>query len=463
MMDGGARRVTAHAVRTWHFADALRRAGHEILLCTVSQNLSKADPPTQFVERREKGGIPYDNVDMRIGDMLAYFRQRCDAFQPDGIVGVTTEPAGWVCHMRPTAPVWCDLHGWVMAEAQLKAARDGNDDVLPHFWFHERAVLRRADKISAVTHAHRFAVLGELATIGRLNRHNVHYDLVVRIPCSVDVDSIRSPSDRLILRRLVGQDNAFVVLWSGAFNTWTDPATLFEGLEQAMAAEPTVHFAATGGVVPGHADAVLEEFQARVERSPHRGRFHLLGWVEAERFADYVAAADLAVCADFPCLETSIGVRTRLLEAMAHGVPIVLTRGTELSVELEHAGAGWIVEPRNPAMLAERICAAARDRAMAARMGAVCRHFVEEHYSVQRTFGPLLEWAEHPAYAPDNALKRLESPTIIEATVNRMDADARALDYAEDIPAMARAQAELARLRAKWPLRLWRWLKRRFR
>lgn len=466
MMDGQARRVTAHAARTWHFVTALRRAGHDVAVYTVSQTISPLDPLERFVEAREKKGVTYENLDMRMGNMLAYLAERCETFRPDGVVGVSTEPASWACRMRPTVPIWADLHGWVMAEAQLKAACDGNDDILSYFWQHERPVLRRADKISAVSNAQRFALLGELATVGRLNRHNVEYELVVTIPSSVDP---RRPEGGGQRREARGNQalashfpppTSFTVLWNGAFNTWTDVATLADGLEWAMARDPNLYFIATGGAIPGHADSVFERFRERVNRSPHCARYRLIGWVTAEQFPVCLSASHAAICVDFPCVESSVGTRTRLLEAMAAGLPVVMTRGTELSADIEGAGVGCVVAARDPQALGEKLVELAHDRERAARMGQQARDFVERRYSIERTLEPLVRWAARPCFAPDNALKHAESPTIFEVAANRLEADARALDRA-DIASLVEAQQQLARLRSRWPLRLWRWLRRR--
>ncbi|KPK71912.1 MAG: hypothetical protein AMJ84_05320 [Acidithiobacillales bacterium SM23_46] len=461
MMDGGACRVTAHAWRTWHFVSALRHAGHEVALYTVSQTISPLDPLGQFAEPRTRDGVAYENLDMRAGNMLAYLIERYQAFRPDCVVGVSTEPASWACRMRPTVPVWADLHGWVMAEAQLKAARDGNDDILSHFWQHERPILRRADTVSVVSTAQRFALLGELATVGRLNRHNVRHDLVVTIPSSVDFTSLAKPSETDCIRRLVGGDDAFVVLWSGSFNTWTDAATLFDALEWVMTRDSTVHFVATGGAIPGHVDSVFEAFSERVSRSPHGSRYHLVGWVGSHEFPAYLAGSHLAVCVDFPCLETSVGTRTRLVEAMAYGLPVLITRGTELSTELEREHIGWVLAPGEPQALGERILKCAGEREQTASMGKRARRFVEQHYAIEQTMEPFLRWADRPCFAPDNALKRGESPTIFEAATNRLESDARALDDIEDIPSLAEARRELERLRSQRRSRLWRFWQRR--
>jgi hypothetical protein len=228
-----------------------------------------------------------------------------------------------------------------------------------------------------------------------------------------------------------------------------------------MERDPRIHFVATGGAIPGHADAVFDAFRERVNRSPNCSRYHLVGWVAAEQFPAYLAASHLAICVDLPCLETLLGTRTRLLEAMAAGLPVVMTRGTELSADLEREGVGWVMAPRDPTALGKTILECARDRERTAHMGKLARQFVEQRYSIEKTMAPLLKWAERPCFAPDNAVKRAQSPTIFEAAVNEMEANARALDDVADVQSLVEARRDLDRLRSKWPLRLWRWMRRK--
>jgi hypothetical protein len=146
---------------------------------------------------------------------------------------------------------------------------------------------------------------------------------------------------------------------------------------------------------------------------------------------------------------------------MAAGLPVAMTRGTELSADLERAGVGWVVTPRDPAALGQTILEYARDRKRTTEMGKLARQFVVQRYSIEKTMAPLLKWAERPCFAPDNAVKRAQSPTIFEAAVNALEANARALDDVADVQSLLDARRDLERLRSKWPLRLWRWMQGR--
>jgi len=224
-----------------------------------------------------------------------------------------------------------------------------------------------------------------------------------------------------------------------------------------MSADPSIHFVATGGPIPGHADSVYDGFQAKVGGSANQSRYHLFGWVAADEFPGLVASSHVALIADLPCVETRTGTRTRLLEAMAAGLPVVMTRGTELSCELERAGVGWVVEQRNSKALGEAIIQCAHDRAEAKRMGERARGFVCEHYSIERTIAPAAEWAAQPAFAPDNAVKRALCARIGSTALNPLEAAARAIDGAENVAALVEAGRRFERLQSS---RLWRWLLR---
>ena len=104
------------------------------------------------------------------------------AVRPKAILAVSYEVAAMVCEIDHPYPVWADMPGWIMAEAQLKATASQDDSFIDQFSKREKAVLRRADKISVVSHNQRHATLGELALLGRLNRRNLDYPLVHVLP-----------------------------------------------------------------------------------------------------------------------------------------------------------------------------------------------------------------------------------------------------------------------------------------
>ena len=168
----------------------------------------------------------------------------------------------------------------MMAEKQGQAARTKCDDHLVEAWRKESLVARRADKLSTVSRPQLHALLGEMASIGRLNRFTFHYHFAHHIPeaCHpaflVPIDPKANP----VLRGPVVPPDAFVILWSGGYNYWTDPKFLFDFIEGAMAADSRIHYVSTGGAIEGYNNETYNEFVKHVETSTHRDRYHLLGW-----------------------------------------------------------------------------------------------------------------------------------------------------------------------------------------
>jgi glycosyltransferase involved in cell wall biosynthesis len=88
--------------------------------------------------------------------------------------------------------------------------------------------------------------------------------------------------------------------------------------------------------------------------------------------------ADLAVLAS-----DTEGLPNAVLEAMAHGVPVVATAVGGVPELLGSSGAGTVVPVRDPSALGEAIRTYLEDPALRQRAGEIGRREVEEKYSVE--------------------------------------------------------------------------------
>ena len=71
-----------------------------------------------------------------------------------------------------------------------------------------------------------------------------------------------------------------------------------------------------------------------------------------------------------------------LMEAMAAGIPVVQPRVGAFPEIIDKTGGGLIVEPGDPAALADGILALAQDPALADRLGRAGAAGVREHYTL---------------------------------------------------------------------------------
>ncbi|GAA6617514.1 glycosyltransferase [Scytonema sp. NUACC26] len=84
------------------------------------------------------------------------------------------------------------------------------------------------------------------------------------------------------------------------------------------------------------------------------------------------------------------GHPTAVLEAMAYGIPCLLTPGTNIATEVSVANAGWSVEP-NPEAIANTLLCILQARSQLQSKGYAARSLVENKYSSEQIGMQLLQ------------------------------------------------------------------------
>ena len=402
------RRQYAANLRTWHFTRPLLDAGHQIRL--IGGRLPKTYPEgADPISLTHRDGLEYYSLSGELFHDQGYIQQLADEFDPEAILGINTHPSARVVLIDTERPIWCDLNGWIMAEAQTKSYVYDDDRYLSHFWNMEREVLDRADVISTVSEAQAHATVGELALRGRLGRKCFGYNFVHTIPNAIsEVDYQHS---RNVFRGSLVDKQAFVVLWAGGYNTWTHVDLLYEALTTAMAEVPHLVFVSTGGAIEGHDEITFESFRQRAAASIYADRFHFAGWVPTEDVPSYYFESDLGINVDSFNYETVFGARNRLNDMMKVGLPVLTTTGTEISHVIARRELGLTCATGDAAGFAERLIWAARHPQELATMAEAGREFVHFEFSYERTTEPVRTWAEKPWRAPDHG-ERIEFGNI---------------------------------------------------
>jgi glycosyltransferase involved in cell wall biosynthesis len=446
---------SGQALRTWHFARPLLDAGNAVDLVVLQvegqANRKPDDPP---LIPRTRGDFPYSVINAADpAQILAIMQDHVGRNRFDGIVAVNLNAANIACRLATRLPIWADLNGHVMGEAQTKCVVYGSDEYLKHFWERERLALRRADRFSAVSYKQMCAVLGELGAVGRLNRFTATHPFLTVIPNAAYeefLDPASYPSERCY-RGTVFPDDSFAVLWSGAFNTWTDTLSLAASLSLAMEQDSRIRFVVTGGAVPGHDERTYEGFLGEMERTGFLDRCHLLGWVEARELFALYRECDLGINIDALNYETMFGARNRLTNMMAAGLPILTTIGTEITEIVEESRLGYTARIGKVQDFADAILRACRypteRRTFAQRAKAYCL----ENFSYEATTRILCQWAEKPALAPDNAAKISRWPderNPSRVALNTLEEEAMLIE-GNSLPELLQQRADLLALREK--------------
>jgi glycosyltransferase involved in cell wall biosynthesis len=394
-------------IRTWQFASGLRAAGHRVRLLSMVI-------PGVYEEGELRTEELRDGIEIRRlpGDRFsdgATVSAEIEGFAPSALVGATVYGSLALARAAGELPLWGDQFGHVMAEAQAKASLEESNWPLPRWWRMIQPVMSRVDKVSVVSERQRYAAIGELGALGRLSAQTCGYEFTSVVPCGL---SPREETIRPVLRGVRIPAEAFIVLWSGSFNVWSDVETLFNGMTAAMESDQRIRFVSTGGAIAGHDAETYARFRRLVAGSDLRDRFHLEGWVKRELVPSYLAEADLGVLTDLPMYEGMLGSKNRIVEWMAVGLPAAYNRLGDLGELLERRGLGLVFPLGDAEALASRIVWAAGHPRELAEMAGRARTTSRRDFSYEATTRELAAWAADPRRAPDAALLRMASTPL---------------------------------------------------
>ncbi|MBN2072323.1 MAG: glycosyltransferase family 4 protein [Actinobacteria bacterium] len=401
-------KVYGTGIRTWQFAQPLLDKGHR--LCLVCYAVPSAYPDgfvsTSFKDYKY-GNYSFEyhilkKDDFEDKDLLLKI---AGEFNPDCMVGCTFYPSfiGTKLKNAPgdkAVPLWADLFGHVMAEAQARSCIDKNDRHLFHYWNSEYNIITGADIFSCVSARQEYATIGELGAVGRLNTFTCGYEFTRTIPCGLP--SEKYEHKKRVIRGENGiEKDDFVILWTGGYNTWTDVDTLFKGLSLAMDSNPKIKFVSTGGEIPEQDMKTYPHFLSMIESSPYKNRFVMKGWIPGSEVPDHYLEADAGINIDRDIYEVRLGSKNRILDWFRAGLCVLTSNVCELAELMAGAGAGYVFEPGNPGDLADKLIMLASDPEKARTAGKKGMEFGFSQFNFKKTTLPLQQWVEDPKMAPD--------------------------------------------------------------
>lgn len=394
-------KIEAAHYRTWQFLEPLLEDGHQICLCagTRRESARAENVPPAWRERLQYCPIPFGS-----GDWVKQMQAAHDAFQPDCVVAVNFSHCLYATKLKTDAPIWMEIYGDMLTIMQASYYRKRSDRGLDTQIAFMAEVLRKGDVFSGCGRAQCHMLVGELAMVGRLNQHTFGYEFTREIlpgspPQAASALSARAGRPFLAAHGISEDD--FVLLWCGGYNTWTDVDTLFCGLEQAMQANPRLHYVSVGANTYNAPDNVYVRFGEMAAKSAFAERYHLLGWRPWSEMADFYRESDAGINIDALHYETIFGTRTRLVEMIAAGLPVVTSLGAELSYLLRDYGAALTFAVGDWQGLGAALARLAGEPELTHSMAQKAWHYAQHDLSFGVTTEPLRAWVAAPVHAPD--------------------------------------------------------------
>jgi hypothetical protein len=123
-------------------------------------------------------------------------------------------------------------------------------------------------------------------------------------------------------------------------------------------------------------------------------------WVDYSQRQNFLMEADIGVSTHHDHIETTFSFRTRILDYLWAGLPMVLTEGDHFAELVEKEGLGIVVPAEDPSALASALEKVLYDREFAAAARANVARVREEFYW-ERVLEPLVNFVANPQPAAD--------------------------------------------------------------
>lgn len=380
------------AIRVWHMARTLSRE-HEVRLVT------KADVA---ISHPDFGVEHFD--DDSLHEMVGW---------ADVIVfqGFLLDEHPWV--KSTDSIIVADLYDPFHLE-QLEQFRDlplhQRSDAIGHSIRVLNEQIRRGDFFLCASEKQRDFWLGQLSALQRVNPYVYEADeslrsLLAVVPFGVEDEPPRrtGPGLRGVVPG-IGKDDK-VIIWGGGIYNWFDPLTLIRAVDKLRATVPEARLVFMG---TKHPNPDVPQMRVAVEARALSDELGLTGshvffnegWVPYDERQNHLLDADIGVSTHFEHVETAYSFRTRILDYLWCGLPVVSTEGDTLAGIITERGLGVAVPPEDVDALAAALERSLTDSAFAQSCSRAALDLASE-LRWSTVLEPLVTYCRTATRAPD--------------------------------------------------------------
>jgi len=270
-------------------------------------------------------------------------------------------------------------------------------------------LLRIGDFFICASEKQRDFWLGLLTALGRINP--LTYDDDSRLRRLIDVVPFGIPEDppthsRQTLKGVhpgIKQEDK-VILWGGGIYNWFDPLTLIRAIDKIASKRDDVKLFFMGVRHPNPDIPQMKMCAEAIKLSEElklKDKYVFFNqWAAYEDRQNFLLEADIGISTHLEHLETEFSFRTRVLDYIWAGLPVITTEGDFIASLVEQKDLGIVVDYEDPDQLATAITQLLDDADLHKR----CRENlirIASDYTWKNATRPLNKFCQEPVFAPD--------------------------------------------------------------
>lgn len=391
------KKLAGPAIRAWNMADLLSRS-HDVALVSLS-TVEPLDAPFRIVPVTPGDDRTFAKLE-KWADVIVFQGHAMDVFsslrESKKIIVVDI--------YDPMHLEQLEQGRELPAEQWARQVSDATESL--------NGQLERGDFFLAASERQKMFWLGQLASLGRLSPTTYQGDpdfdgLLSVAPFGLSPTPPEHQRDVLKgVHEGIGVDDQ-LLLWSGGLYNWFDPETLIRAVADLSKRRPSVRLFFQGTKHP-HPGVPEMEIVARSRRLAAElgvldsSVFFNDSWVDFTDRQNYLTEADAGVSTHFSHIETTFSFRTRILDYLWAGLPMVVTAGDHFADLIEAESLGIVVDAEDVQQLSAALERVLFDEEFGAQSRAnVAR--VRESYYWETALAPLVDFVASPHHAKDNA------------------------------------------------------------
>lgn len=339
--------MSGTGIRCWEFARCLSRE-HDVTLAIPN----KADI--------EPEGFSIVQYNLRL--LAGLYRQN------DVIIAQRHEPILLPLLIRLRKPIVADLYSPYPIESLAWLA--GEDIKLRDLFSASelsmaKLQLQLADFFLCATERQRDFWIGTLTALGRVTPS--YYDQDETLRGLIDVVPFGLPSEkprhtRRVLKGVHEQvlTSDRLLIWNGGLWSWLDPLTLIRAMAEVTKVRSNVKLFFMGTGNPNPNLFAMTMYDKAVQLSKDLGLYNRQiifneGWLPYEERHNYLLEADICIITHRQHTETHLSFRTRGLDCLWTGLPLIVSDGGSISELVRDNNLGLVVPPEDEQALAQAI------------------------------------------------------------------------------------------------------------